>query len=117
MYCHCSTDLVLLKPFSYELVKQSFHTDHPEKHIRHVEVAVVRGLSLGWSQGDLCAGAVVVEDIISKAIYSFRMSGSRSAQGRDLAGFCSRQPESRGYHEGGIVLRCTKFKAELVEVT
>jgi hypothetical protein len=38
-------------------------------------------------------------------------------EGRDLAGFCSRQPESRGYHEGGIVLRCTKFKAELVEVT
>lgn len=37
-------------------------------------------------------------------------------EGWDLAGFCSRSQESRGNQEGEIVLRCIKFKAELVEV-
>lgn len=63
--------LVLSKPFSYELIKQGFETVHPKKPVGHLEVAVVRGLSLRWSKGNLCAGATAVEGITSKAMCSF----------------------------------------------
>lgn len=37
-------------------------------------------------------------------------------EGWDLVGFCYRPQESQGNQEGEIVLRCIKFKTELVDV-
>lgn len=69
MCYHYFPKSVLSKPFSYELEKQSFRTDHPKKPVGHLEVAVVRDLSLRRSKDNLCAGAITVGDIIATTMF------------------------------------------------